>query len=353
MPGLGTIINVVLLVAGGLLGLAGGRFITPRIQDTLMKASGLCVLFIGLGGTMQKMLLIDGKALATTGTTMLIVSFALGSLIGEAVNLEAAIENLGEWLKRKTGSEGDNEFTNAVVSTSLTVCIGAMAIVGSIQDGLLGDWSTLALKGALDCIIVCTMTASLGRGCIFSALPVAVFQGTITLFAGALSPIMTTAALDSLSLVGSMLICEMAAYYRSIGSSIKEELERIYAEYGRYLNKVNSYEFPGLSGMETMAGIMTKLRENPPAEFAGYKVVTVADYKARTKTDVATGKTEPIELPAANVLIYTLAGGASVVVRPSGTEPKIKTYFTTLGKDLAEAEAQQKALAAAVEPLLK
>ena len=102
MPGLGTIINVVLLIAGGLLGLAGGRFITPRIQDTLMKASGLCVLFIGLGGTMQKMLIIDGKALATTGTTMLIVSFALGSLIGEAVNLEAAIENLGEWLKRKT-----------------------------------------------------------------------------------------------------------------------------------------------------------------------------------------------------------------------------------------------------------
>ena len=158
---------------------------------------------------------------------------------------------------------------------------------------------------------------------------------------------------DKDAVVGSMLICEMAAYYRSIGSSIKEELERIYAEYGRYLNKVNSYEFPGLSGMETMAGIMTKLRENPPAEFAGYKVVTVADYKARTKTDVATGKTEPIELPAANVLIYTLAGGASVVVRPSGTEPKIKTYFTTLGKDLAEAEAQQKALAAAVEPLLK
>ena len=200
MPGLGTIINVALLVAGGLLGLAGGRFITPHIQDTLMKASGLCVLFIGLGGTMQKMLIIDGKALATTGTTMLIVSFALGSLIGEAINLEAAIENLGEWLKRKTGSEGDNKFTNAFV------CIGAMAIVGSIQDGLLGDWSTLALKGALDCIIVCTMTASLGRGCIFSALPVAVFQGTITLFAGALSPIMTTAALNSLSLVGSMLI---------------------------------------------------------------------------------------------------------------------------------------------------
>ena len=161
MPGLGTIINVALLIAGGLLGLMGGRFITPRIQDTLMKASGLCVLFIGLGGTMQKMLVIDGEALATTGTTMLIVSFALGSLIGEAINLEAAIENLGEWLKRKTGSEGDNEFTNAFVSASLTVCIGAMAIVGSIQDGLLGDWSTLALKGALDCIMACGPTPML------------------------------------------------------------------------------------------------------------------------------------------------------------------------------------------------
>ena len=211
MPGLGTIINVVLLIAGGLLGLAGGRFITPRIQDTLMKASGLCVLLdepsLGLAPIIIDEMFEKFRQINKMhGTTMLIVSFALGSLIGEAINLEAAIEDLGEWLKRKTGSEGDNEFTNAFVSASLTVCIGAMAIVGSIQDGLLGDWSTLALKGALDCIIVCTMTASLGRGCIFSALPVAVFQGTITLFAGALSPIMTTAALDSLSLVGSMLI---------------------------------------------------------------------------------------------------------------------------------------------------
>ncbi len=148
---------------------------------------------------------------------------------------------------------------------------------------------------------------------------------------------------DKDAVVGSMLICEMAAYYRSIGSSIKEELERIYAEYGRYLNKVHSYEFPGLSGMETMAGIMAKLRAEPPKEFAGYAVEKVADYK----------KPEETGLPTANVLIYTLAGGATVVVRPSGTEPKIKTYFTTRGKDLAEAEAQEKALAAAVEPMLK
>ena len=149
-----------------------------------------------------------------------------------------------------------------------------------------------------------------------------------------------------------MLICEMAAYYRSIGSSIKEELERIYAQYGRYLNKVDSFEFPGLSGMDKMAGIMQHLRQNPPTAFAGCKVVSVSDYQARTRTDFVTGKTEPIDLPAANVLIYALEGGASVVVRPSGTEPKIKTYFTTLGKDLAEAQAQKDALAAALKPLL-
>ncbi len=157
---------------------------------------------------------------------------------------------------------------------------------------------------------------------------------------------------DKDAVIGSMLICEMAAYYRSIGSSIKEELDRIYKEYGRYLNKVDSFEFPGLSGMDKMAGIMQKLRQDPPKEFAGYKVVAVSDYQARTRTDLTTGNTEAIQLPAANVLIYALEGGATVVVRPSGTEPKIKTYFTTLGKDLAEAEAQKEALAGALKPLL-
>ena len=115
------------------------------------------------------------------------------------------------------------------------------------------------------------------------------------------------------------------------------------ASCGRYLNKVDSFEFPGLTGMEKMASIMQKLRDDPPAELAGHKVVKVTDYK----------KPEETGLPAANVLIYTLENGATVVVRPSGTEPKIKTYFTTLGKDLAEAQAQKDALAAAIEPILK
>ena len=157
---------------------------------------------------------------------------------------------------------------------------------------------------------------------------------------------------DKDAVIGSMLICEMAAYYRSKGSSIKEELERIYTQYGRYLNKVDSFEFPGLSGMVKMAAIMEKLRSQPPREFAGYRVLTVADYEKGTVTELATGNTQPTGLPAANVLIYALEGGAAVVVRPSGTEPKIKTYFTTLGKDLAAAEAQKEALAAALGPVL-
>ena len=146
---------------------------------------------------------------------------------------------------------------------------------------------------------------------------------------------------DKDAVVASMLICEMAAYYRSIGSSIKEHLEGLYAKYGRYLNKVDSFEFPGLSGMDKMAGIMASLRENAPTEIGGYAVTKVVDYK----------KTEQTGLPSANVLVYTLEGGATVIVRPSGTEPKIKAYYTTLGKDLAEAEAQKAQLANALKPI--
>lgn len=147
---------------------------------------------------------------------------------------------------------------------------------------------------------------------------------------------------DKDAVIGSMLICEMAAYYRSIGSSIKQRLEEIYAQYGRYLNKVDSYEFPGLSGMDKMTGMMKGLREKAPEEFAGHKVVKVTDYE----------DTETTGLPKANVLRYDLDDGAVVIVRPSGTEPKIKTYFTTKGKDLAEAEAEKEALTEAVKPIL-
>ncbi len=146
---------------------------------------------------------------------------------------------------------------------------------------------------------------------------------------------------DKDAIIGSMLICEMAAYYRSIGSSIKQRLEEIYAQYGRYLNKIDTVEFPGLSGMDKMAGIMAGLRENPPAEFGGLKVASVTDY----------AKPEETGLPKANVLSYVLEDGAKVMVRPSGTEPKIKAYYTTLGKDLAAAQAEKDTLSEAIKPI--
>lgn len=146
---------------------------------------------------------------------------------------------------------------------------------------------------------------------------------------------------DKDAVVASMLICEMAAYYRSIGSSIKQRLEEIYSQYGRYLNQVDSFEFPGLSGMDRMTGIMEKLRRNPPEEIGGRKVVKATDYE----------KPEETGLPKANVLIYTLEGNETVVIRPSGTEPKIKAYYTTLGRYKEEAQAEKDRLAAALKPL--
>lgn len=147
---------------------------------------------------------------------------------------------------------------------------------------------------------------------------------------------------DKDAIIGSMLICEMAAYYRSVGSSIKQRLEEIYAQYGRYLNVVDAYEFPGLSGMDKMAGIMKDLRENTPSDFGDNKVVKVTDYLDTASTG----------LPKSNVLRYDLEDGSVLIVRPSGTEPKIKTYFTTSGADLKEAQAKKDALTEAIKPIL-
>ena len=211
MHGLGTIINVCCIVGGGLVGLVGRRFITQKLQDALLKACGLAVIFLGVGGAMEKMLAIatasDGTmSLSSGGTMMILISLALGAAIGEAIDLDARFEALGVWLREKTGSNGDASFVDGFVTASLTVCIGAMAIVGAIQDGLTGDYNTLMLKGAIDAVIICAMAASMGKGAIFAALPVGVWQGLVTLACVPLQPIMTDAALANLSLVGSILI---------------------------------------------------------------------------------------------------------------------------------------------------
>lgn len=206
MVGLGTIINTAAIILGGLGGLLFGRFLSERHQDTLCKTCGVCVLFIGAGGALAGMLSLDGAALVSGNSMLIIGCLAIGALVGEIINFEGLFERFGEWLKNKTGNAKDKRFTEGFVSASLTVCIGAMAIVGAIQDGILGDWSILATKAVLDFIIIIVMTCSLGKGCIFSAIPVALLQGGITALSRFVKPIMTDAALSNLSLIGSILI---------------------------------------------------------------------------------------------------------------------------------------------------
>lgn len=206
MIGLGTLINTALVVAGGIAGMLFGRFITPRLQDGLMKATALSVLFVGLAGALGGMLSVADGKLVSGGTAMIVVSLAAGALVGEWINLEHQIGRFGEWLKYKTGSAGDSSFVDAFATASLTVSIGAMAIVGSIQHGINADPSTLILKGAIDALLVCIMTASMGKGCIFSAIPVFIFEGSLTLLARLIKPIMSAAAIANLSTVGAILI---------------------------------------------------------------------------------------------------------------------------------------------------
>lgn len=206
MVGLGTIINSAAIVVGGIFGLLFGKFMKERIQDTLLKACGVCVLFIGIAGAMEGMLKISGSSLSSGRSMFIVASIALGAVVGEILNIEHGFERFGEWLKVKTGNAKDKGFVNGFVTASLTVCIGAMAVIGAIRDGISGDYSILVTKAILDMIIIMVMTCSLGKGCIFSAIPVFVFQGIITALARLIKPLMTTAALANLSLVGSILI---------------------------------------------------------------------------------------------------------------------------------------------------
>ena len=203
---MGSIINTVAIIAGGLVGLFVGKLFTEEQQDALIKTCGVSVLFIAIAGAMEGMLSLEEGALHSGKGMFVVLCLAMGTIIGELIGIEKAFERFGEWLKAKTGNSGDRNFVNAFVTASLTVCIGAMAIVGSIQDGILGDYSTLAVKSVLDFIIVAVMTSSMGKGCAFSAIPILAFEGGITLLAHLIAPVMTEAVIANLSLVGSILI---------------------------------------------------------------------------------------------------------------------------------------------------
>lgn len=206
MMGLGTLINSAAILLGGAIGRVAGKWIDEKQQDALSKACGISVMFIAIAGAMQGMLKIDAGSLASGRSMLVVLCLALGSIVGELIGIEDGFERFGNWLKKKSGNESDKEFVNAFVTASLTVCIGAMAIVGAIQDGISNDPSTLIVKAVLDFIIIAVMASSMGKGCTFSAIPVFVFEGSITLLARLVAPIMSELAITYLSLIGSVLI---------------------------------------------------------------------------------------------------------------------------------------------------
>ncbi len=206
MIGLGTIFNVCGIVAGGLIGLFAGKILTERFQKIIITALALSVIAMSISDIVARMLTIKGAVFETQGVHVIIFSLILGALSGEAIDLDRQLERFAEWLKEKTGNSHDSLFINGFVTASLTVCIGAMTVVGSMMDGISGDYSILLTKAILDFMFLIVMTASFGKGCIFSAIPVAILQGGITLLARVISPLMSEAAIRNLSLVGSILI---------------------------------------------------------------------------------------------------------------------------------------------------
>lgn len=207
MRGLGTIINVIAVIVGGCAGLCMKKGLKKRFQDILMQACGVAVVFIGAVGALPGLLSVSESGVMETQNTMLLIfSLVIGAVIGEAIDIEMRMEQFGTWLKAKVGAEGEATFVEGFVTTSLIICVGAMAIVGSLQDGLTGDYTLLVSKAVLDAVIVMVFAATLGVGAVFSALSIGIFQGSITILAVFISKYVTDTMISYLSFIGSVLI---------------------------------------------------------------------------------------------------------------------------------------------------
>ena len=206
MIGLGTIINTLAVIVGGLIGMCLKNGLKKNLQDILMQACGVATVFIGASGTLAKMFVIENDIISTQGTMLLIFSLVLGGLVGEAVNIEEKMDYLGEKIKKAVKAEKDNLFVEGFVNVSLIICVGAMAIVGSIQDGISGDYSLLTTKAVLDLVIVVVFASTYGLGAVFSAVPVFLYQGGITLIAAVGGSFLSEAIISDLSFIGNALI---------------------------------------------------------------------------------------------------------------------------------------------------
>lgn len=207
MKGLGTIINVIAVITGGGLGLLLKNGLKQHYQDTMIQALGLSTIFVGLMGAIQGMLVLENGTFGTQGTLLMVLSLAIGSVIGEFFNIELQLERFGEWLKKKAHAQNNTKFVEAFVTTSLVICVGAMAIVGALEDGLTGNYSTLLIKSVLDFAIVIVFASTLGIGTLFSAIPIAIWEGGITIASVFVAPYMSEVLIRDLSMVGFVLIC--------------------------------------------------------------------------------------------------------------------------------------------------
>lgn len=204
--GIGTVVNCVAVVAGGILGMIFKKALKEKTQETMIKAMGLAVIFIGAAGALGRFFDISGTENETKQIVLMVIALGLGSFLGELIDIQNKTEKFGAWLKVKTKSQSDNGFIEGFVYSSLTVCVGAMAVIGPIEDALLNNPSTLFTKAILDFVIIMVMASSLGKGTVFSAIPLAAFQGSITVLAKVIEPILSELAVTNISFIGSMLI---------------------------------------------------------------------------------------------------------------------------------------------------
>ena len=206
MPGIGTIVNVLAIIAGGLIGLLFKGGMKERYQDGIIKAMGLSSMFIGASGALPGMLVVENGSISTQGTMLLIFSLVFGCLLGEWINIEAKMETVGVKLKALAKVKNDSRFVDGFVTASLIICVGAMAIVGAMQDGLTGDSSMLIAKSLLDFVIVAVLAAAYGTGVVFSAIAIFVYQGIITVIAALFGAVISDILIAQLSFVGNTLI---------------------------------------------------------------------------------------------------------------------------------------------------
>jgi uncharacterized membrane protein YqgA involved in biofilm formation len=208
MIGLGTIVNMALILLGSTIGIIIKGGLKQRFQETIMNALGLAVMFIGISGALQGLFTVKGSSLSTTNVMLMIVSLAVGAFIGELIDIEARLDRLGEFIKRslKVRGEKGKNFVEGFVNSSLLFCIGAMAIIGSLEDGLSGDASMLFAKAVIDGTVAIFFASTLGIGVFFSIIPLGIYQGTITFSAKFIEPLLSDRLIGNISFIGSVLI---------------------------------------------------------------------------------------------------------------------------------------------------